>query len=322
MGGNGMQYVQWDQKRLAELVTLWNEELGNDFPMRTSLFEQNSFSDENILHDASLIVENDQGEVIGFILTKVWQEKLNVKMDHELGWIQAILVKKSDRRKGIGSYLLRHAEAVLRKKQVKQIRLAGDVWHYFPGIPHIYEEVIAWAEKRGYEKRSDEYDLIATYHKEEPFFDIPDHMTFTLLREEEKADFLKFLNRSFPGRWEYEAIKYFEKGGKGREFLVLKSKGRMIGFCRINDHQSPFIAQNVYWQPLFSQPIGGIGPLGIDENERGSGYGLAIVKAAINTLRKRHIETIVIDWTSLIDFYNQLGFYPWKGYGTYFKEID
>jgi len=147
-------------------------------------------------------------------------------------------------------------------------------------------------------------------------------MTFALLKEEEKTDFLTFLNRCFPGRWEYEAIKYFEKGGQGREFVVLKDKDRMIGFCRINDQHSPFIAQNVYWQPLFSEPIGGIGPLGIDENERGHGYGLAIVKAAINTLRERDIQTMIIDWTSLIDFYKKLGFKPWKGYTTYFKQID
>jgi len=131
-----MRYLKWDEKRLTEIVTLWNDELGDDFPMRTSLFEQNSFLDENILTDASLIVENEQGQLIGFIIVKRWQENLDVTMDHELGWVQAILVKKNYRQNGIGSHLLNHAETKLKEKQVKRIRLAGDVWHYFPGI-HI-----------------------------------------------------------------------------------------------------------------------------------------------------------------------------------------
>ena len=37
---------------------------------------------------------------------------------------------------------------------------------------------------------------------------------------------------------------------------------------------SPFIAQNVYWSPLFEEEVGGIGPLGIDAEEQKQGYGL------------------------------------------------
>lgn len=55
------------------------------------------------------------------------------------------------------------------------------------------------------------------------------------------------------------------------------------------------IAQNVYWAPLYKETLGGIGPLGIDAEERGQGYGLSIVKAGIVYLRKRKINRIVID---------------------------
>ena len=32
-------------------------------------------------------------------------------------------------------------------------------------------------------------------------------------------------------------MKYFEMNGTGREFLVVKKKGQIIGFCRINDSE-------------------------------------------------------------------------------------
>ncbi|MFK4997057.1 GNAT family N-acetyltransferase [Bacillus sp. N9] len=78
----------------------------------------------------------------------------------------------------------------------------------------------------------------------------------------------------------------------------MKKNNQIIGFCRINDNASPFIAQNIYWAPLFQHDLGGIGPLGIDSNERNNGYGLAIVQAALYYLQERKIKTIVIDWTT------------------------
>ena len=72
-----------------------------------------------------------------------------------------------------------------------------------------------------------------------------------------------------------------------------------------------FIAQNVYWAPLFEEELGGIGPLGIAPEERGKGYGLAIVQAGMYFLSQRGIKNIVIDWTNLVDFYGKLGISLW-----------
>ena len=81
------------------------------------------------------------------------------------------------------------------------------------------------------------------------------------------------------------------------------------------------IAQNVYWAPLFNGKLGGIGPLGVDSAERGNGYGIAIVEAAIAFLRSRDIKNIVIDWTGLVGFYRKLDYEVWKGYTSYRKVL-
>ncbi|WP_186670871.1 GNAT family N-acetyltransferase [Sporosarcina sp. BP05] len=315
-----MKIIAWKRDRLKELVELWNKELAVDFPMREELFIQNSFDDVNISYGSSYIAVDDQDHVIGFVVAKRWQEEIDVKMDPKRGWIQVLLVDSAHRGKGIGTTLLERAEADLKGNGVEEMQLGGDPFHYFSGIPDHYTDAQKWAEKHGYNKRVDTYDLINHLDKK---YDLPvDHsVAFSILKKKEEADLISFLERCFPGRWVYETMKYFEMNGNGREFVIVKKKGQIIGFCRINDRHSPFIAQNVYWSPLFEQEVGGIGPLGIDANEQKQGYGLAIVQAAMVYLQQRSIETIIIDWTILVDFYKKLDFNPWKTYGVYLKDL-
>ena len=148
-----------------------------------------------------------------------------------------------------------------------------------------------------------------------------DNVEFSQLDLDDREYFLAFLHRCFPGRWEYEALHYFQRGGTGREFVLLEKENKIIGFSRINDASSPMIAQNVYWAPLFNGKLGGIGPLGVDSAERGNGYGIAIVEAAIAFLRSRDIKNIVIDWTGLVGFYRKLDYEVWKGYTSYRKVL-
>lgn len=315
-----MNVMSWSEDKLSELVSFWNKELGADFPMREELFKQNSFDDVNVSYGASQIVLDEENNIIGFVVAKRWKEKIEVGMDQKRGWIQTILVDSKHRGKGIGTRLLKFAETKLKEQGINEVQLGGDPFHYFPGIPGEKEEAQKWFEANGFVKRMDSYDLINHLEKDYPLPNL-DSVEFSLLKEEEKDDLIAFFHHSFPGRWEYETIKYFELDGDGREFIVLKRDNKIIGFCRINDANSPFIAQNVYWSPLFDTQVGGIGPLGIDEAEQKKGYGIAIVQAAIAYLQERNIETIIIDWTGFIDFYGKLNFEPWKKYGIYLKDL-
>lgn len=314
--------VAWDMNRLDEIVQLWNGELGYDFPMRKELFKQNSFLDENVCQKASRLVVNEHDEVIGFIVAKRWKESLQVGMRENVGWIQTLLVHNNYRGRGIGSKLLSHAESVFKEKGMTEILLGRDPWHYFPGIPESYGAISKWFEKKGYAQFGTDYDMINNY-QDKSGLPIPEakEAKYSLLSLDDKEDFLSFMNRCFPGRWEYEAHKYFENGGTGREFVVLKKAGEIIGFCRMNDSKAPIIAQNIYWAPLFDEKLGGIGPLGVDAKERGNGYGIGIVEAAIAFLRNRGINRIVIDWTGLVEFYGKLGYEKWKTYQSYKKEL-
>ncbi|GGA66734.1 GNAT family N-acetyltransferase [Ornithinibacillus halotolerans] len=317
-----MRYIPWQIERLDELVTLWNKELKESLPMRTELFQQNSFLDKNISYEGSRIVINDDDKVIGFIVVKLLKEETEVKMRNDVAWIQALLVDSAYRNKGIGTELLKHAEAIIKQREANLICLGRDLYHYLPGIPKEEQQTRAWFEKRGYEHDQSNVDLTRYYHpSEEIYWPSKPEAEFTILLESEKEKLLDFLHRCFPGRWEHEAIQYFEKGGTGREFVVLKEKGEIIGFCRINDANSPIIMGNMNWSALFDANVGGVGPLGVDAEKRKKGYGLAIVQAGIAFLRDRGVNQVVIDWTGLIEFYQKLGYEVWKRYEGYRKEI-
>ncbi|GAA0424229.1 MAG: GNAT family N-acetyltransferase [Bacillota bacterium] len=316
-----MKLISWSKDRISELVQLWNKEIGQYFPMREELFGQNSFADTNVCYEASQIAVNAENKTIGFIVAKKWQDEIEVGLPANTGWIQVLLVHHNYRHQGVGKALLAHTENTFKQSGVTRIILGQDVWHYFPGIPSVLPQTSAWFEHQGYQANGKAFDLLSSYTALSYPKPNKPGVELSLLKKEEKSSLLTFLNRCFPGRWEYEAIQYFKHGGTGREFVVLKKNQHIIGFCRINDASSPIIAQNVYWSPLFNEALGGIGPLGVDEQERGNGYGKMVVQAGIHYLRERGINRIVIDWTGLVNFYKQLDYGVWKSYWYYVKDL-
>ncbi|PYI50774.1 GNAT family N-acetyltransferase [Paenibacillus flagellatus] len=314
-----MEFKPLEQSRIADMADLWNQEWAGTFPMRERLLLQNVFEDRNLLNSGSwMAIDPATNRLLGFVTAKVWQDhESGMAFDDDAGWIQALVVDREARGRGIGGELLARAESALREKKVGRIVLGNDFYRrFFPGVPTENPDAKRWFERRGYTAFERSHDLLNEY-EEAGSIERPeaDGATFRLARPEDRDNLLAFMKRCFPGRWEYQTRYYWERGGTGREFVVLeKDGGEIIGFCRLNDDQSPILAQNIYWAPLFADKMGGIGPLGIDERFRGYRYGLSIVQAAIAELRERGVRSIVIDATPYVDFYGKLGYRPWRAY--------
>ncbi|PTQ55129.1 MAG: putative acetyltransferase [Candidatus Carbobacillus altaicus] len=337
-------FVDFDPRYAPQLVDLWNRAWVDRFPMRQELFVQNSIEDMNVLKEGSLIALDPwTEEAIGLVISKKlsaadpYAAMLEDEGYEHAGWIQVLLVDQRYRHRGLGSNLLSHAERALASNGARKIILGGDPWHYFPAVPadDDHDAVPKWFQKRGYQAGKTYYDLLC--HRQHMTTVQPHtmmshaapssnnrstwrepadrHPTYRLLRLDEKDRLLAFMQKVFPGRWTYEAYHYFLKGGKGREILVVEKDDNIVGFCRLHDDQSPFIAQNVSWAPLFpDRRLGGVGPLGLELKARGAGYGLSMVSAALEELFQRGIEYVVIDWTDLVEFYQRLGCSLWRRY--------
>src|SRR5699024_7678626 len=95
-----LKLIAWQENKVDDIVRLWNQELGNDFPMRRVLFLQNSFHDINVYYEGSQLAVDNDGRVIGFIIAKKWQDSLMlicpIKLDgfKHLLWIRNIKVSK------------------------------------------------------------------------------------------------------------------------------------------------------------------------------------------------------------------------------------
>jgi N-acetylglutamate synthase-like GNAT family acetyltransferase len=141
-------------------------------------------------------------------------------------------------------------------------------------------------------------------------------------RHGEEGGIVHFLSGVFPGRWEYEARSRFDQGVTAEDYIVMFDEGVIVGFCKINRPTDKVIGSNVYWSKLFpDKMVGGIGPLGISRNVRKHGLGLALVRKAMEELRKNGVDQIIIDWTTLDEFYGKLGFTRWKHYTHMSKKI-
>jgi predicted N-acetyltransferase YhbS len=58
----------------------------------------------------------------------------------------------------------------------------------------------------------------------------------------------------------------------------------------------------------------------VSSDARGRGFGTALVRAALDQLRRQGVRGCVIDWTHLIDFYAKFGFKPYREYAILIKQ--
>ncbi|MCF6408339.1 GNAT family N-acetyltransferase [Pseudalkalibacillus salsuginis] len=313
-----MKFVRWDEGDLPveAFCELWNAELAAHFPISKRLFIQNSIDCPHLFSDGSwYAVAEDR--VIGFVTTKYTNEQEDL-LPTEVGWIQALLVQKEFRNHGIGSQLLEKAERALSDLGVDKVLIGGDIHHYFPGVPSLVSNMGQWLENRKYSKVNEVKDFYRAAPSQAEEISVT-NITLSSVSKDEEVPFLLFMEDAFPGRWEYEAREYFNRGGDGSHFIAARYGDEIIGFVHLNDLDSPVIGPNLYWYGLFKEKLGGIGPLGIKEDYRKNGYGAAIVQKAINTAIERGCKHLVIDWTELDEFYMSFGFEPWKEFLQYEK---
>src|SRR5699024_7947081 len=130
-----LKLIAWQENKVDDIVRLWNQELGNDFPMRRALFLQNSFHDINVYYEGSQLAVDNDGRVIGFSSAKKSQDSLDGNMANKTGRTRALVVGKEYQGQQIGSKLLRHAETALKNQGMDQVLLGRETQHYFTGIP-------------------------------------------------------------------------------------------------------------------------------------------------------------------------------------------
>lgn len=311
---------------LEAIVELWNRNIGVVYPMDLKLFKQNY---ENDRQDKNIIGAFEDEALIGFVIYKQWTYKSgSLKPNHEIGYINSIIVDINYRKQGIGTRLLDIAEKNLIHLGGKTIRLGSDTYHFFPGIPLECLCSRQFFLKRGYKIEDSFYDLICDiskvkfeniYGKKYNF----ERYKVGTLKLNDREGLMQFLCKNFSGRWYEEFEEFFQIGMEDRDVVVLKNEDKVIGFAHIYDNKSKFIGPSIYWRQLLDKNYGGLGPVGIDKDYRKCGLGTFILLKSLEILKERHVNKMVIDWTDtdILDFYGKFNFIPWKEYKKAFKEV-
>ena len=293
------------------ILELWNQEMGLIYPITPFAYE------ENVAKDSSkhIFCAYDEKRIVGFLILKSFHHEM--LLDYvSLAFVSLFYVSKKYRHQGIGTKLFDIAESYC---DGKTIQIGKDIHNFFPGVPTDFDNLTdVWLEKRGYQGIRYTHDLISRNPKPLKIENTLYKFTSATLHDQEEL--ISFLLDQRWARWAYEAKEYFLSGGTGEEYLLIKDKGKIIAFCRINDKQTKQMAYNMMWQERFNS-LGGIGPLGVDCLYRKKHLGLDIVSYAIDVLKERSVTEIMIDWTGLMEFYQQFCFEVWKSYKYMCKKL-
>lgn len=312
------------------VLKLWNQCMGEQFPLDSALFEQNVLRDAHFDPEAVWVAEDAGGDLLAYAHAKVCKEPLgSAGMMPEQGWIGALAFLPTEEGLQAARQLLQTALDWLKAKGRKRVSYGSDPAHLFPGVPAeqtLHQQLLREAGFAIGEHVA--VDLV----RELADYRVPDEVEANLrnLREEyairsctheDIPALLRFLQQEFPGRWYYETVKRIEAEDTPRDILILTHGDEVEGFCHTFHRGSKRIGPSIYWRRLLGEAYGGLGPIGLAESTRGKGLGLALLCKGVEYVKQQGAQRMAIDWTDLVEFYGKIGFRVWKRYHPASRQI-
>lgn len=95
--------------------------------------------------------------------------------------------------------------------------------------------------------------------------------------------------------------------------VAFDSNAAQIGWTMMCSPQS-MICESFAFLPLTGSKTGLIACVGVDAEARKGGVGVAMLASAIENMKKRGMEGVLIDWVVIRGFYEKLGFEVWREY--------
>ncbi|MCA9792399.1 MAG: GNAT family N-acetyltransferase [Candidatus Eremiobacteraeota bacterium] len=273
-----------------EVLDLWNQ-LFPPYSLDWRLFEQNTLAHWQ-QEGRQLLVDREGGRAIGLLM---------VTPGSSAPCIDALGVLPEYRCQGRASALL---EAGLGGHET--VFVGGSLSHFLPGIPSQFEGSAEFFAKRGFEPIERSVDLTRQL--------APRRGPFQTCGPEQVPTLLEMVEREFPGRWSRDTRHRLEIEGNLDDVVIVCQDEQLLGFCHTWHQGNRWLGPSTYW--VRHQPLvwGGIGPVGMAAAARGRGLGQRMMEESLNYLAHRGVEQVVVDWTTLIDFYGRSGFEVCRSY--------
>lgn len=324
-----------DPRHIEWAVDLWNDATGHDLPITARFLSYNSTQDVGFARGGRFTMVD--GRPAGFVACSAYPGAPPDMRSDVSGWIEAIAVASRFQRQGIGRTLLSWAEEWLANlpnlrcgpasdaarcesepglhegpPARLRVRSGGGHRPFVPGPPAgSAAEAFFLACGYTYDEKPFSWDVARSLsdYQPPPLSDVQGAARPGQSGQE--AELLRFLAREFPGRWQWQAERFLEEGGRISDYMLLWTEEGVQGSCRLTfeDSVSPIDRFFPYGLP---RPWAQLGSIGISAHLRGQGLGLYLLDAGLRRLHNSGINGCVIDWTTLLDFYAKCGFRPYR----------
>ncbi|KAH2459376.1 hypothetical protein KXW63_001598 [Aspergillus fumigatus] len=242
--------------------------------------------------------------------------------------LAVLAVHPSYQRQGVGTALIAEARTWLMKNYKPcSLSLGSSFPRFWPGIPtDLGQEVQGFFVHRGFHlnplipRSVDLYQDIKDFQPPEKYVARAKERGFTFapLQPQQYEECLAGQKRNFSYNpaWVDMYHKLDPKEHPSSIMTAFDSHGKQVGWTLMLSPSSPVLQQNWAFPPLCGPKTGLIGCVGVDEEYRKAGVGLALLCHAIEDMKQRGVEGVFVDWVSLEGWYEQLGFKIWRSYRT------
>lgn len=342
-------------KDLDSLIDVWNQTLPETFSMDAERLRGYLDRDPNYDPQGSLAAfESSSNRLVGYVLGKRWlilmedmgdTKENQANRDKGMG-IAIVFVHSDFQKLGIGTRLMIAIEKWFADNGGKIYSISQEPGlHMLPGVPEILEDCLEFFDQFGYGEGgiATTIDIIGDISNYEEFpSDNP-----KLLKKIEanhangydvvgyspdiKEATLAYMKKNLSGDWYWKCKIQMEEPTVAADELqlLIKRTGeevRVHGFAVTATQASINVGPATILQSQGRADFGGLGPIGIEEEVRGSqGLGAMLLHDALYHLKLKGVKTVLIDWTGhrlLKVFYGPAGFKLYMNYISPKKKVD
>jgi GNAT superfamily N-acetyltransferase len=308
----------YDAAAAPHVVRLWNEGIGDVFPLREEVLRQCLEANPSARPEDGCLVWTEDGRLVGFGYAGVHRLELAETVAFRArAQIHAVVVDRAVRRRGIGRRIAGHLAGIARSQGIERLETGGAMFYLWGGMPDDLPGAAAFSEAIGFELGDVSWDLrgdvTALRVDDGSAARLRDeHLTVEPATADDTPAVLGFLLAEFGGEWWHETSWFLAEGGDPGTLLLLRDASRRIlGLARIHRPDVRPIGPPHFWAARRATAAGGLGPIGIAADRRGRGLGRLLLVVALDRLRQAGLNDVVIDLTSLMGYYGSHGFRPW-----------
>lgn len=284
------------------LYGVWQAALDSTWPI-TPEFLQRIVSGYASYREGDHLVAEQEGRVVGFIPTRLDSAGKTAE-------IPFVVVHPEKQRQGIGTQLHTAAIEHWRQKGVETVSLGHGDGYFWRGVPDEFPGVLKFFQSCGWHFNETDYDLTQDLHAYRTPPGVFERVTqqnieIRLSSADEIAAILQFERRVFPD-WA-EIFQANADAGRYPDILVAWQGKSVVGSLLME-------ATLFVWHKMLGDDMGIIGVVGVDDQLRRRGIGVALTARASEILQARGVGQCFIGWTDEVEFYGKLGYKIWHSY--------